>query len=132
VTSKNFPKGPPKVSDIRYAKKPLKRYWGFCRYSDGRITLNPIINSPDVPRFVIEFLLYHEILHAYLPYSGHNKDFRAKEKAFVPSDNALKEAKNLGLKLEGKTSDYWRVRADQFLDGFHRHFKLPDQPQRWK
>lgn len=132
VTTKNFLKGPPKVSDIRYAKKPLKSYWGFCRYSDGRITLNPIINSPDVPRFVIEFLLYHEILHAYLPYSGHNKDFRAKEKAFVPSDKAVEEAKDQGLKLEGITPDYWRVRADQFLDGFHRRFKLPDEPQKWK
>lgn len=132
VTTKNFPKGPPKVSDIRYAKKPLKTYWGFCRYTDGRITLNPIINSPDVPRFVIEFLLYHEILHAYLPYSGHNKDFRAKEKVFVPSDKALEEAQNLGFKLEGTVADYWRVRADQFLDSFYRRFKLSDDLENWR
>lgn len=131
VTSKNFPQGPPKVSDIRYAREYLKRCWAFFRHTDSRIVVSPIINSPDVPRFVVEFLVYHEMLHAYLPYSNHNKDFRSKERAFIPSDLAKEQATHLGMAAENIIPNYWQAQSDRWLDSFGRKYKLEGESEKW-
>jgi superfamily II DNA or RNA helicase len=131
VTSQkaHFPRGVPKVSDRRYSKKPLKGYWGICRCCDGAIVINRILNSLDVPRFVLEFLMYHEVLHADMPYSGHNKEFKDREKRFVPSEIARREAEQKGFK-PATVPDAWRVLADQYLDTFHRRFRTElNQPE---
>lgn len=57
-----FPRGAPRVGDIRWLQRPSRSKFGFCRYSDMRIFINPLLNSPDVPRFVMEYLVYHEAL----------------------------------------------------------------------
>ena len=42
---------------------------------------------------------------------------------FVPSPQATEEAKALGLTPVGSSAiDYWRVRAEMFLDTFERYF----------
>lgn len=124
---KNFPKGAPLVSDRKYSDRPLSGMWGFYRYSDRTIVISSILNSPDVPRFVVEFLMYHEALHADMPTSGHNSEFRQRERRFTPSADAIQDAAERGL--QPKTGDEtWRALADQFLDTFHRRFTPPDDP----
>lgn len=114
----HFPKGIPKVSDLVYMARPSKTNFGFFRYSDAKIQIHPELNSPDVPRFVMEFLVYHEVLHADMPSSGHDRNFRERERRFQPSEMAAAEAREHGL-TPSETPDGWRCLADQFLDTLH-------------
>lgn len=125
---KNFPAGAPTAGDLRWSTRATARTWGFYRYSDRSITLNCVLNSPDVPRFVAEFVMFHELLHAEMPSAGHNRDFRQRERAFCPSDEATADAASRGIRPGPNAGpDYWRVRADMFLDTFERTF-APGKP----
>ncbi len=119
----HFPNGTPKLGDLRWMNRISKRMFGFCRYSDGSISINPTLNSPDMPRFAMEFLMYHELLHADMPYAGHNPDFKARERLFVPSPEALDEALRSGIK-PATTTGTWRARADGFLDTFQKRWVI--------
>jgi len=126
---KHFPNGSPLISDLRWSSRVSKRLWGFCRYSDKSITMNRVLNSPDVPLFVLEFLMFHEMLHADMPSAGHNPDFRARERGYFPSVEARKDAAGRGIKPGPSASpDFWRVRADMFFDTFQRSFAV-DRPR---
>jgi len=44
----------------------IRRSWGRLGHYDpvhNTITLSPVLDSPDVPRFVVDFIVYHEMLH---------------------------------------------------------------------
>jgi superfamily II DNA or RNA helicase len=124
AVKRHFPAGPPMHGELRWMRRASKRTWGFFRYQDKCIALNPLLDSPDVPRFVVEFLLYHELLHGDMPSAGHNADFRARERNFVASPKAAEEARALGIEpARGSTVDFWRVRAEMFLDTFERYFQ---------
>jgi superfamily II DNA or RNA helicase len=118
---KHFPKGAPLVRDLSFSSKPLRSHWGWFRYSDKAICVNCVLNSPDVPVFVLEFLIYHEALHADMPNAGHNRDFRERERRFVPSSPAVEEAGQRGFAVR-HTSEAWYALADQFLDTFEQRF----------
>lgn len=120
ISNRHFPHGAPRVSSTRFSAR-LRSTWGFCRYSDRSIVLSATLNSPDVPLFVVEFLTYHEALHADMPNTGHNPEFRIRERAFLPSAEALADAQARDIE-PGSSSDAWRVLSDQFLDTFHARF----------
>jgi len=70
-----------KPSEVTWSIKPMKNIWGFFRFSDRKVFINKIFDSPDVPQDTLEFLIYHELLHA----DGlirHNAEFRRKERQF--------------------------------------------------
>ena len=119
--AKHFPNGVPKVRDMSYWDKPKERLYGCFRYSDMSMWINPILNSPDVPRFVVEFLVYHEALHADMPNAGHNADFRSRERRFNPSVEALEDASRRNF-VAGAAAGAWAALADQFLDTLHQRF----------
>jgi superfamily II DNA or RNA helicase len=122
---RHFPEGPPKITEITWSKQPLKRLFGFYRHDDRRVVVNVVLDSPDVPPFVVEFLVFHELLHAAMPTAGHNREFRQRERGFVPSAAAIADANERGIApREGASRDYWRVRADMFLDGFAQRFAM--------
>lgn len=121
AVKQHFPNGTPKLGDLRWMSRCSKQAFGFCRYSDDCISINPTLNSPDVPRFVMEYLMYHELLHAAMPYAGHNPEFRARERLFVPSPEASAEALRSGIK-PATTTGVWRARADGFLDTFQKRW----------
>jgi hypothetical protein len=111
----HFPKGAPTVRDISYMARSTPTLYGFCRYSDSSIHINPALNSPDVPRYVMEFLMYHEVLHADMPADGHNRAFSDRQRRFQPTEQAAMEAHALGT-TPPRLPDGWRLLADQFLD----------------
>ena len=47
-----------------------------------------MLNSPDVPDFVMDVLVYHEMLHAELPNQGHSKEFKRRERMHPERDEA--------------------------------------------
>jgi hypothetical protein len=123
--NRHFPNGSPPIADLRWMDHTSRRYFGFCRYSDGSITINRVLNSPDIPFFVMEFLMYHEMLHADMPYAGHNRDFRARERMFQPSEEALRQAANMGIKTASSVG-IWRARADVFLNSFEKRWLISE------
>ncbi|HRG94682.1 MAG TPA: DEAD/DEAH box helicase [Polyangiaceae bacterium] len=120
---RHFPEGPPVIKELRYAAEPLRGMWGFFQFANKAIVINPELNSPDVPRYVMEFLLYHEFLHALMPSAGHNREYRAKERLFAPSSEAIADAERRGH-VVGKAIDAWRVLAEQYLDTFESYYEL--------
>ncbi|RYG18667.1 hypothetical protein EON82_22345, partial [bacterium] len=122
---RHFPSGMPTIGEMRWMTGAHRSMWGFFRHGDKRLALNPLLDSPDVPRFVAEFVLYHELLHAEMPSAGHNADFRARERAFTASARAIEEAREFKIApAAGSTIDFWRVRADMFLDT--QYYKASD------
>lgn len=115
----HFKGNPPTISDRQWVQSNTA--WGFYRYSDRFVGLNKILNSPDIPLFVVEFVCYHEALHADMPNSAHNNEFRERERRFIPSAAALEDAQTRGIS-PGTNKDAWRTRADQFLDTFRNRF----------
>jgi hypothetical protein len=55
------------------------------------IRINPILDDPEVPQYFLEFVVYHEMLHAVIPTkineSGrctiHSKEFRENERLYT-------------------------------------------------
>ncbi|WP_297958013.1 DEAD/DEAH box helicase [uncultured Ruminococcus sp.] len=65
------------ISSISWTDKPYKTYYGVHYRKDHSIMINSILNSKDVPREVVKFVIYHEMLHRDNPF--HNADFRRLE-----------------------------------------------------
>ncbi len=120
---KHFPRGAPLLGDLKWSKQPNPKLWGFCRYSDRSITINCVLNSPDIPYFVMEWLMFHEMLHADMPSAGHNRDFRARERAYSPSPEALDDASvRKILPSPNSGPQFWHVAAQRFLHTFDRYY----------
>lgn len=61
------------------------------------ITLSPVLDEPGVPRFVVRFIVYHEMLHAVFEGTSsgrlkryHTSEFRRAEKAYPDFAGAKK------------------------------------------
>lgn len=65
------------ISSIEWTDKPYKQYYGIYYYRDNSIRINQLLNSKDVPREVVKYIIYHELLHR--DYRYHDKAFREKE-----------------------------------------------------
>ncbi len=121
---KNFPNGAPLVGDVRWSTQPSPRLWGFYRYSDKGITLNCVLDSPDIPYFALEYLMFHEMLHADMPSAGHNRDFCAREWAYAPSAEAIEDAAKRGIRPGPKAGpQFWYVSGWRFLATFDRYYQ---------
>jgi predicted metal-dependent hydrolase len=66
-----------------------ERTLGSYNHHDRVIKINPILDSDRVPRYFLEFVIYHEMLHADIGIedgSGrrelHSREFRKREKLF--------------------------------------------------
>lgn len=67
----------------------------YCRDS-GTIRINPLLDRNTVPAFFLEFVIYHEMLHAALGTvvrngrrSMHFREFRQREKQFAAYEQAI-------------------------------------------
>lgn len=68
------------ISSIIWTDKPYKTYYGVHYQNDNSIKINSILNSKDVPREVVKFVIYHEMLHRDNP--THNADFKRMERKY--------------------------------------------------
>ncbi|MFO8072126.1 MAG: hypothetical protein R6V85_09650 [Polyangia bacterium] len=66
----------------------------YC-YDDRTIRVNPVLDSRRVPRYVVEWVVYHELLHHVLPVERagkrsryHTNSFRALERGFERYEDA--------------------------------------------
>ncbi len=89
---------------IHWARKVPKSWWAIYRRGDSRITVSPLLDSAQAPEYVLEFVLYHELLHhqnAARDWRGHphGEDFPEREQRHPES-----------------------VEAEAWLDSFHDHY----------
>lgn len=64
------------IEYVEWTPQPWLDYFGMY-YGGGKILINSLLNSPDVPREVVKFVIYHELLHRDYPY--HDKVFYDNE-----------------------------------------------------
>ena len=80
----------------------------ICGASSGMktksITIDCVLSSPDVPLYVLEFLMFHEMLHADMPSAGHNREFRLRERGYALSAEALDDAAKRGIRAAPNSS----------------------------
>jgi hypothetical protein len=75
---------------IGWSKRSWRRQFGCYDPGPNQIVLNRRMDRPGVPQFVVEYVLFHEMLHVKHPTrrSGctllsHSPEFRAEEKRFA-------------------------------------------------
>ncbi|RJQ52045.1 MAG: hypothetical protein C4526_08960 [Nitrospiraceae bacterium] len=78
-----------------------KRTLGSYSHYDKLIRINPLLDSKGVPRYFLEFIVYHEMLHEDMgagTVNGrravHSREFREREKMFRHYRKALEWEKN--------------------------------------
>lgn len=92
-----------KILDVRWSRHVVKSWFGRCTALAGDrylIEINRLLSSHEVPQEVIEYLLYHELLHANGKWA-HTPEFREAEWRFPDS-----------------------ARWDSFLDRMQENYKL--------
>ena len=62
---------------------------GVYEHQTREIRIHPALDRPDVPRFFVEYIVFHEMLHQLFPNAHHPKAFRDREKAFPSYADAL-------------------------------------------
>lgn len=92
-------------------RKSISKKWvrmrtmGSYNAGTGTIRINPLLDKKTVPAYFLEFVVYHEMLHAYLGIktrngrrSIHSREFRLQEKKFRHYAKAMEwEAQRFGL-----------------------------------
>lgn len=78
----------------RYAVR--KRTLGSYSSHTNAIRINPLLDNSRIPLYFVEFIVYHEMLHAYIGVknkngrrSVHSKEFREHEKIFRDYERAV-------------------------------------------
>lgn len=80
---------------LGWSTRSWRRQFGSYDPGPDQILLNKRMDRPEVPRYVVEYVLYHEMLHVKHPTrkSGctllsHSPEFRAEEKLFPEFERA--------------------------------------------
>ena len=71
LTEKYVP-GAPKPESVRWSTRQRAR-WGSCTPSNGTIRISTLLQ--DVPDWVLDYVLIHELTHLVVP--DHGKEFKA-------------------------------------------------------
>jgi hypothetical protein len=98
--------------DIRRLGWGPRRSWGRLGHYDPvhhTITISPVLDSPRVPRFVVAYIVYHEMLHTLFESEGishgrnrhHPSGFRKSERAY-PDYQAAKQFLSSFCRNRGK------------------------------
>jgi len=77
------------VARLGWSRRPTRRKMAWYLTDEDCIVVSRLLDDPRIPHYFLEFILYHEMLHALCParQSGgrliyHHREFRAMEKAF--------------------------------------------------
>jgi hypothetical protein len=89
---------------IGWSNRGWRRQFGCYDPGPNHILLNRRMDRPGVPRYAVEYVLFHEMLHVKHPTrrSGctlvsHSPEFRAEEKRFADFDRARKVLDSLAV-----------------------------------
>jgi hypothetical protein len=98
---------------LGWSTRNWRRQFGSYDPGLNQILLNKRMDRPEVPRYVVEYVLFHEMLHVKHPTrkSGcsllsHSPEFRAEEKLFPQFERARKA---LDILARGRTGLRFRL-----------------------
>lgn len=81
-----------------------RRTLGSFSSHSNSIRINPILDNERVPDYFIEFIVYHEMLHAHIGVqkkngrrSVHSREFKEREKMFKEYEKAMVWEKKNGI-----------------------------------
>lgn len=87
---------------LGWSRRPSRTTLGHYDPSHNAIIVSRMLDSPDVPRLALEYIVFHEMLHLRFPAQTngtrrrvHTREFREAERAYPQ----LKEAKELLKRL---------------------------------
>lgn len=90
-------------SRLGWSHRNSHRILGHYDSGHGTIVVSRKLDSPAVPRCVVEYVVFHEMLHMRFPIERqgqrrvvHSREFRAAEKKFPQYELACREIKRLG------------------------------------
>lgn len=77
------------IARIGWGVRRSRKRMGHYDPAHHTITLSPVLDSPGVPAFVVQYIVYHEMLHAVFENTSgggrkrhHTPEFRRAERAF--------------------------------------------------
>jgi len=101
VNSFYFSSRLPEVT-LAWSRESPRRRLGFFFEPLNLLAVNAVLDSERVPRYVLEFVVYHELLHYVNPASGarvrrihHTAEFRRQERLFTHFEDSEKWLRKL-------------------------------------
>ena len=98
-----------KRPQLSWSRARTRRVLGHHDHVHGAIIISRTLDSPRIPRFVIEYVLYHEMLHVAHPakvVSGrtiyHGPQFRTDERRFEQLEEALRALDEIAAPVRRK------------------------------
>jgi len=89
-------------SRLGWSHKNSRRILGHYDSGHGAIIISRELDSPSVPRYLVEYVVYHEMLHIRFPVERrgqrrvvHSREFREAEKKFPKYELACRQLKHL-------------------------------------
>jgi hypothetical protein len=89
---------------LSWSQTRARRVLGHHDHVHGAIIISRVLDSPRIPRVVVEYVLYHEMLHVKHPPRlasartiYHGRQFRSDERRFEQLDDALKWLEKIAL-----------------------------------
>ncbi len=90
---------PPRLG---WSRKQSRAILGHYDAGHGTITISRWLDSPKIPRYVVEYLVFHEMLHMRYPVERkrdrrvvHSREFREAEKKFPDYEQARRRLKRI-------------------------------------
>jgi predicted metal-dependent hydrolase len=87
---------------LTWSRQPARNSLGHYDPAHNAIVVSRVFDSPRVPRYAVEYILYHEMLHLKHPVKlrgsrrcVHGPEFQAEEKLFPQLDQARQFLKTL-------------------------------------
>ena len=80
-----------RINERHFRERPKEYFiFGSIQEEDRVIRIHPLLDQPFVPRWFLEYILYHEMLHSVVPEEidaagrrrVHTEEFYRREKAF--------------------------------------------------
>lgn len=95
---------------LSWSQRQTRRVLGHHDHVHRTIIISKTLDNAAIPRFVVEYVLYHEMLHVKHParvVSGrtvyHGRAFREDERLFERFDQALKWLEKIAVPSRGRT-----------------------------
>ena len=87
---------------LGWSRQNSRRLLGHYDSGHGTIVISRKLDSPSVPRYLVEYVVYHEMLHIRFPIERrgqrrvvHSREFREAEKKFPQYELACRQLKHL-------------------------------------
>jgi predicted metal-dependent hydrolase len=84
---------------LSWSRRPSRTMLGHYDPSHNAIIISRILDSPDVARLALEYVLFHEMLHLRFPVEHHGSRRRVHSRDFHEAERAYPNLKEAKLKI---------------------------------